>query len=224
MKREHVSLTSGTNHAYEHARRYGLGIAVTEFRDPAKLQSTEKKTLSALKASYEGSRIDAVFGPMNEMYPRALSRELLYPMLQKLAERRTEQTIDAAVSLGAKLVVCSSYYDPYIFSEQDYRIWAVETWSTIAANSPENVVICLMNVKRDVPQILLDVIRQVNNPRLKLCLNVPGKKISLQNYVSETAAICLTGDKIRENDFEAIQQALPNALYIMDDFQESWME
>lgn len=104
--------------------------------------------------------------PFNELFPCAIDRKA-----RALAADRYRQAIELAKCYGATKVIIHGGYNPWIY----YPVWYVEQsivfWKEFLKEDP-GVQIVLENVLETEPQWLLDIVKGVDDRRLKLCLDI----------------------------------------------------
>ena len=67
----------------------------------------------------------------------------------------------------------------------------MEFWTEFLREVPADALLCMENVMEDEPGLLLEIIRRVDDPRLRLCLDVGHANSSASNVpVSEWIACC----------------------------------
>ena len=152
--------------AAEAARKHGLGLEIAEYCTAWNMDEQLPETDAAVRQKLEGVGKRVLHGPFNELFPCAID-----PKARALAAERYRQAIALAVGYGAEKVIIHGGYNPRIY----YPIWYVEQsigfWKAFLADAP-NVTIVLENVLEETPEMLLDIVRGVDHPQLKLCLDV----------------------------------------------------
>jgi sugar phosphate isomerase/epimerase len=119
-----------------------------------------------------------------------------------LAAERYRHAAVLAKRYGSTKLVIHGGYNPWIY----YPVWYVEQsvlfWKEFLKEDP-GVEIVLENVLETEPQWLLDIVRGVDDPRLKLCLDVGHvnaySKIPVTDWV-ESWAPYLSHFHIHNND------------------------
>jgi sugar phosphate isomerase/epimerase len=119
-----------------------------------------------VKKKLEGVSQRLLHAPYNELFPCAIDKKA-----RELAAYRYRQAIDLAKCYGAKKVIIHGGYNSRIY----FPVWYVEQsivfWKVFLETDP-GVQIVLENVLEDDPQWLLDIVKGVDDPRLRLCLDV----------------------------------------------------
>ncbi len=106
-------------------------------------------------------------GPFNELFPCAID-----PMARDLAAYRFSQALDLCSSYGAKKLILHGGFHPKLYYRSWYVEQSVEFWREFLEKQGETIPICLENVLEPEPGYLLDIVRQVEDDRLRLCLDV----------------------------------------------------
>ena len=197
MKKENVYLSTTASDAPEVARNYGLGIEIAEYCTAWNMDDKFLETDKAVTENLKGISACTLHGPFNELFPCAID-----PKARALATERYCKAIDLAKSYGATKVIIHGGYNPWIY----YPVWYVEQsivfWQQFLKNDP-GVEIVLENVLESEPQWLLDIVKAVDHPQLKLCLDIGHvnaySKVPLMTWL-ETWAPWLSHFHIHNND------------------------
>ena len=105
--------------------------------------------------------------PFAELSPCAVD-----PLVREVAQKRFRQTLTMAQALGISKIVVHSGFIPYIYFPEWFVAESVRFWREFLESVPENTVLCLENVMDPGPEMLVQVAEGVNDPRLRLCLDV----------------------------------------------------
>lgn len=154
------------------AAKYGLGIEIADFCTPENLDKDfseadirVKKKLLALRAA--NVRQVTFHSPYNELYPCAID-----PMIRKVAYLRYEQALSLAASYGAKKIVIHAGWLENVYFKSFFIKESVGFWIDFLDRHPGDYIICLENVTETAPDFLTEIIRQVNDDRLRICLDI----------------------------------------------------
>ena len=149
------------------AKANGLGIEIAEFCISDNMDNSFKAVEPHVE--YNASMVDmkSLHAPYNELFPMAIE-----PMVVDVAYRRYEQTLGYCRRFGAdKMIVHANFYE-----EIYYASWFisrhVDFWKRFIKEHPDTVTICVENVTEQDPEIILSILRQVDDPRLRMCLDV----------------------------------------------------
>ena len=148
------------------ARKYGFGIEIAEYCTAWNMDDKFTETNAAVLKKIEGIPHRILHAPFNELFPCAIDKKA-----QALAAERFRQAIALAKGYGAEKVVIHGGYNPWIY----YPVWYVEQsivfWKDFLKEDP-GVELVLENVLETEPQWLADIVKGVDNPQLKLCLDI----------------------------------------------------
>lgn len=180
------------------ARQYGLGIEIAEFCTAWNLDRELSATKKTLEKTLAGISRRLLHGPFNELFPCAID-----PKARELTAFRFSQAAALAREYGATKLVLHGGFNPQMY----YRQWYVEQsavfWREFLAKLPEGLTVCVENVLEPMPDMLLDILRKVDDPRLRLCLDVGHvnaySKVPAKTWIAESGAY-LSHLHIHNND------------------------
>lgn len=148
------------------ARQYGLGLEIAEYCTAWNMDDEFAKTDETVSQKLANAANRVFHAPFNELFPCAID-----PKARELAAYRYRQAIELAKRYGAAKVIIHGGYNPRIY----YPVWYVEQsilfWKAFLKEDP-GVEIVLENVLEEEPGMLLDIVKGVDDPRLRLCLDV----------------------------------------------------
>lgn len=147
------------------ARENGLGFEVTRFSWAPMLDSTDSAEI--VRNQMRGIDRFWLHAPFAELSPCAID-----PKVRQVTEERYRQTIDMAVALGIRHIVIHGGFIPMVYYPEWFVEQSVTFWCEFMQNVPQGVVIALENVMDPSPDMLVEVVRQVEHPQLGLCLDV----------------------------------------------------
>lgn len=148
------------------AREFGLGVEIADYCTAVNMDENFARTDEGLKAGLAGVRRRTFHGPFNELFPCAVD-----PQARELARRRYRQAIELAKNYGAERVIFHGGFHPWIYYPQWYVEQSAVFWREFLREDP-GVDLVLENVLEPEPGMLLDIVREVDHPRLGLCLDV----------------------------------------------------
>lgn len=154
-------------HAGDLARRYGLGVEIASFCTAWNMEEHRSETEEELETTLAGISRRVLHGPFNELFPCAID-----PKARELARLRYRQTIALAQRYGAEKVVFHGAYVPRLYFPQWYEEQSILFWKDFLPEIPKGITVCLENVLEPSPKMLLNVVQAVNDPRIRLCLDV----------------------------------------------------
>ena len=197
MRRENIYLSTIADDASKIARKYGLGIEIAEYCTAWNMDDEFTATDASVQVKLDGIERKVLHAPFNELFPCAIDRKA-----RALAAERYRQAIELAKRYGSPKVIIHGGYNPWIY----YPVWYVEQsiffWKEFLKEDP-GVEIVLENVLETDPQWLLDIVKGVDDPRLKLCLDIGHvnaySKISVMDWL-ESWAPYLSHFHVHNND------------------------
>ena len=149
------------------ARENGLGVEIAEYCTACNLDDFFPETDASVQKQISGVNHRLLHGPFNELFPCAID-----PLARKLAAYRYRQSLSLAERYQAEKVILHGGYNPKLYYPCWYMEQSVLFWKQFLEENPGNYKICLENVLEEEPEMLLSIVRQVDDPRLSLCLDV----------------------------------------------------
>lgn len=167
------------------ARQYGLGVEIAEFCTAWNMDRELPAVEKTLEETLTGISRRVLHGPFNELFPCAID-----PKARQLAAFRFSQAAALAQAYGAGKLVLHGGFNPQMYYPQWYVEQSVLFWKDFLKTLPEGLTVCVENVLEPAPDMLLDIIRGVGNPRLRLCLDVGHvnaySKIPAKTWIEES--------------------------------------
>jgi len=117
-----------------------------------------------------------VHGPFTDMAPAAFDH-----IFREQTRLRLEQAAAASGRLGLNRMVVHSGYVPMVFDPDWHVKESIGFWWDYLGDRPEDFSLYLENVMDEEPEMLLDIVKGVDDPRMGICLDV-----GHVNIVSET--------------------------------------
>ena len=156
-----------TEKTAEIVKANGLGIEIAEFCISENMDKRFDEVLPHVLKNAEASPDKTLHAPYNELFPMAIE-----PLLVDIAYKRYEQSLDYCHRFGAtKLIVHANYIQEMYWAE-----WFVSRhiafWKRFLAEHDDDIVICVENVQEENPELILGILREVDDPRLRMCLDV----------------------------------------------------
>lgn len=166
MKKETIYLSTISTDAPCVAREYGFGLELAEFCTAWNMDEKFTHVDSVVKKKLEGIPRSLLHAPYNELFPCAIDKKA-----RALAAERYRQATDLATRYGSRKVIIHGGYNPRIYFPVWYVKQSVLFWQDFLRGNP-GVEIVLENVLEDDPRWLLDIVAGVDDPRLRLCLDI----------------------------------------------------
>ena len=167
MKRENWYLSTIDQQAQTLAVQYGLGLEIAEYCTASNMDDLYAQTDALVRNKLRGISRRVLHGPFNELFPCAID-----PKARALARERYIQAIALARDYGANKVVIHGGYNPRIYYPCWYTEQSILFWREFLREIPQGMEVCLENVLEEEPGMLIDIVRAVEDPRLRLCLDV----------------------------------------------------
>lgn len=167
MERTQLYISTVAAGCDESARRHGLGLEIAEYCTAANLDSPTLEVSAAAARHRRAAERFVFHAPFNELCPAAID-----PLAVELTRKRYRQALAAAKDWGCSLVVLHTGFIPTVYFPEWFVEKSVAFWTELLSEVPENMTLCLENVMEPSPQIPVDIVRGVDDPRLRLCLDV----------------------------------------------------
>ena len=150
--------------APELARRFALGLELADFCYAPGLEEAAVRKRAAGRA--KGISHFWLHAPFAELFPCAVD-----PLIREVAVKRYRQTLALARQLGITRLVIHGGYIPQVYFPQWYVGQSVAFWREFLEEAPPDVTLALENVMEPSPDMLVQIVRQVDDPRLRLCFD-----------------------------------------------------
>lgn len=108
-----------------------------------------------------------VHGPFTEIYPQGIDRSIV-----QAGKKRLEQAFEVCMRLGLKRMVVHSGFLPIMYFDTWHIERSVDFWSEYMRNKPADFNIFIENVFDPDPAPLVEIVEKIDDPRVKLCLDV----------------------------------------------------
>lgn len=149
------------------AQRYGLGLEIAEYCTAWNLDDRFSETDPAVREKLAHTDRALLHGPFNELFPCAID-----PMIREVARHRYRQALALARDYGIGKVVIHGGYNPRLYYPIWYTEHSAEFWKDFIREVPETMTVALENVMEEQIPMFLSIVEQVNDRRLKMCLDV----------------------------------------------------
>ncbi len=184
MEKERFYISTIDPNAADTAREYGLGLEIAEYCTAWNMDREFPETDAAVREKLEGVSRRVLHGPFNELFPCAID-----PKARELAAYRYRQAIGLAKGYGAGKVVLHGGYNPRLYYPCWYTEQSILFWKEFFREDP-GVEIVLENVFEEEPAMLLDIVRGVDHPKLRMCLDVGHVNAYSEIPASEWLKVC----------------------------------
>lgn len=171
MKREELSdqlhLSTIGSDSRKMAMQYGLGLEIADFCTAVNLDQNVAAHRTAVRKEMEGIGSFWFHAPFAELSPASID-----PKVREVTAFRYRQAMEMAASLGISRVVIHGGFIPLVYFPEWFVEQSVRFWVEFLKEIPEDVTIALENVMEPGPEMLVEIVRQVQDQRLGLCLDV----------------------------------------------------
>ena len=167
MKRSSLYLSTVDPEADALARAWGLGLEIAEFCTAWNLDDSFPETDRKVRRKLQGIPRATLHGPYNELYPCAIDRKA-----RALAAERYLQAIQVARGYGISKLVIHAGFDPHLYFPEWFLPQSVLFFRDLVSRIPDGITLCLENVLEPSPDLIAGIVRQVDDPRIRMCLDV----------------------------------------------------
>ena len=144
------------------AHKYGLNLELAEFCTAWNMDEEFPTVDPIVREKLANSPKSLLHGPYNELFPCAIDKKA-----RALAAERYRQAIALAKEYGSEKVILHGGYNPWIYYPVWYVEQSVEFWREFLREDPGVEIVLETDSKW-----LLDIVRAVDDERLKLCLDI----------------------------------------------------
>ena len=184
------------------ADKYGMAIELDQYCQAENMEAPRREKVQAvIKKDLKTYRAPVLHAPFNELFPAAID-----PRARALAMERFRDAAALALDLGVKRMVVHSGYVPFVYFKQWHIPRSVEFWTEFMADMPDDFEIMIENVLDDEPDMLAEIAKGVNDPRVGICYDVGHANVVSevgQDGWMETLAPYLKHLHIHNNDGKA---------------------
>ncbi|MDR1330162.1 MAG: sugar phosphate isomerase/epimerase [Oscillospiraceae bacterium] len=167
MKIKNLHVSTVAEDARDTALKYGLGLEIAEFCTAMNMDGAFPEWDAKVRAEIDGIKSVTFHAPFNELCPAAID-----PLVLNVAKLRYRQTFKLAPSYGAKRIVVHSGYVPLIYFKEYFHERSVAFWRELLRELPEDFTLLLENVMEDSPELLSGIVREIADPRFRLCFDI----------------------------------------------------
>ena len=170
--KDRLYIATFTENSVEAARCYGIGLelnhtCISENLDDA--PEVRQSLLAQMASDIEKSGTQNLFmhGPFTEIYPAAID-----PRAREFGRKRLDQAFEAARSLNIHNMVVHNGWLPFIYFKEWQAEKGSEFWMDYIEDKPADFRIYVENVLEDEPYMMADMMKKIDDPRIRLCLDV----------------------------------------------------
>ncbi len=168
--KDRLYIATFSDRAVEVAAKYGLGIELNDTCISEALDTEQTvHTLAAMKRELaEAKAKNAILhGPFTEIVPASIDHRAV-----ELGRTRLEEAYQMCSMLGLHRMVVHSGFYPLIYFKAWHQEKSVLFWKKFLEDKPADFTILIENVFEDEPMMMQDLIRAIDDPRAKICLDV----------------------------------------------------
>ncbi len=164
--RDRLYLSTTAEDAPALACEFGLGLEIAEYCTAANMDENFQAANADVCQKMDGIDRFTFHAPFNELCPAAID-----PLVRQLTFRRYRQALELAQSYGFQKIVIHSGFIPLVYYPSWFVAESVTFWKDFLSHVPDDVTLCLENVMEPGPDMLLEIVSRVDDPRLRLCLD-----------------------------------------------------
>jgi len=176
MKRSKLFLSSIGADAAETAEQFGLGLELAQFCTAMNLED-DSFIRPSLDACLAAAPCRVLHAPFADLTPAAID-----PLVRAATETRLRQTVARAEKLGIHRLVVHGGYLPHVHFPEWYTAGSIAFWQEFLRQLPADMTVCVENVMEPTPEMLCEIIRGVDDPRLRLCLDLGHANTEISDY------------------------------------------
>ena len=114
-----------------------------------------------------GSGRILLHGPFTEIIPAAIDGRA-----RDFAKKRLEEAYQVCYEAGAEAMIVHTGWIPFMYFKEWQAEKAAIFWQDFMKDKPEDFRIYIENVLDDEPYMLADMMKQISDPRIKLCMDI----------------------------------------------------
>ncbi len=164
---ERLFLSTIASDAPETAEAYGIGLELAEYCTAYNMDTEFDKTDALVREKMKSAGRFILHAPFNELCPSAID-----PLVLDVAKKRYKQAYDLARHYGVNRMVVHSGFVPFVYFPEYFTSRSIDFWCEFLADKPDDFTIVMENVLSDAPGMLVDIVKGVNDPRFRLCLDI----------------------------------------------------
>ncbi len=148
------------------AKENGLGLELAEFCIAENCAHPEKVS-SFFKENMTYSPDLILHAPYNELLPHAIE-----PAVVTVAEMRYGEAYALCEKYGLQKMVVHGNFNPLLYYPEWFIDRNIKFWKKFLAEHPGNCIIVLENVMESYPSLITDIVKGVDDPRFRMCLDI----------------------------------------------------
>ncbi len=171
--KEKLFIATFSKDAVSLAREFGVGLEINHTCISQALDGKNReKLLESIREDANLANIKDpsrlfLHGPFTEIHPSAIDYRA-----REFAMGRLNEAYEVASALGINHMVVHTGWLPFIYFKEWYVKKGAEFWENFMRNKPPGFSLYIENVLEDEPYMLLDLMKNIENPAIKLCVDV----------------------------------------------------
>ena len=155
------------------AMQYGMGLELAEFSISENMDEKINAILPHFEYNRKSVQNAILHAPYNELFPHAIDSKAAH-----LAWDRYDMAWKLCLHYDIHKIVVHANYVKCLYYPEWFKAKNIEFWNEFLAEHSEDITICMENVMENEPALISDIIEDVNNPRLRMCLDVGHANLS----------------------------------------------
>ena len=166
MNKEQIYLSTIASDAVRVAKEYGVNLEIAEYCTAWNMDEKFSAIDPVVRKKLAASPRSLLHAPYNELFPCAIDKKA-----RALAAERYRQAISLAKHYDSEKVIIHGGYQPMMYFPVWYTEQSILFWREFLQEDP-GVELVLENVLEQEPDWLLDILRGVDHPGLRMCLDI----------------------------------------------------
>ncbi len=151
--------------AREIAGEWNAGVETIAFCQAENMENAA--LIEAKRCQLEPFEPLSLHAPYYELTPCAIDS-----MIGAVSLNRYRQAVETCVRLGIHRLIVHSGFAPQVYYPEWFVPKSISFWRSFAQELPEGFELMLENVLEPTPEPLCEVVEGVDNPRVRICLDV----------------------------------------------------
>ena len=168
-------------------RKTGMGVEIQSFSNP-EYPRLKPDGVSIHRTQYDAITPKALHGPFGDLSPGSCDA-----LIRQVTRDRFEFAYTHAQELGAKHVVLHHGYIPNTNTYGGWLRRSVEFWKSFLSDKNSEVTFYLENLLEVDAELIVDVLRTVDHPNLRACLDLGHSfchgKIPVKKWVEDLGGL-----------------------------------
>lgn len=168
--KDNLYIATFSENALSVIRRHGLSIELNDLCISENLdQERVRDTMDTMRRELveSGAKKTIIHGPFTEIIPASIDHRAVELGLTRLNEAHA-----VAEKLGINRMVVHSGYMPLLYFKEWHKEKSLFFWKKFMEDKPEDFIIYIENVFEDEPVMMKEIIEDLADPRIQICLDV----------------------------------------------------